>query len=250
MSNIKHSTQNTPNLSENQLQYLRILSPEQHQYVVDAWQALINRKINGHFLNRDHPSPAIPVPFQEDMVLGCDKCYAAICQDTVTEAQISNTIKQIIYRIYDSPYHNEVKDIRDAVEQMIRLASRMIKGTPCCVLASDARCRNQGSADIHRKFVDGIQKVVDAGMDLELDWELSTKATFSLDKLCQLPWAGYTTLEDIHRRQDDSRGQGIQEQLEEMWCHGSCHCWDGDCVSCEDSTYMDRHYTHCPLRRY
>jgi hypothetical protein len=250
MSNIKHSTPNTPNLSENQLQYLRILSPEQHQYVVDAWQALINRKTDSHDLDGNDPSPPTQRPLQEDMGLACDKCYDAICQNRVIESHIGTTIDQIVHRIYDSPYHNEVEDIRDAVEQMIRLASRMIKGTPPCVLASEARCHNQGSADIHRKFVDGIQKVVDAGMDLELDWELSTKATFSLDKLCQLSWAGYTTLEDIHRRQDNARGQGIQEQLEEMWCHGSCHCWDGDCVSCGDSTYMDRHYKHCPLRRY
>jgi hypothetical protein len=250
MNDIKLSNPNTQNLSENQLQYLRILSPAQHQYVVDAWQALITHKANSHFLNRNDPPPRSPMPYHDDEVLAFDECYDAICQNKVIETQISTTIDQIIHRIYDSPDHNEVEDIRDAVEQMIRLASRMIKGTPCYVYAFENQCQNLGSTDIHRKFVDGIQKVVNAGLDLELDWELSTKATFSLDKLCQQSWAGYATLQDIHRTQDDERGQGIQEQLEEMWCHGSCHCWDGDCASCGDSTYMDRHYKHCPLRRF
>jgi hypothetical protein len=179
MSDIKHSTPHISNLSENQLQYIRILSPQQHQYVVDAWQALVNRKTNSHDLDENDASRPIPRPYQEDMGLACDKCYDAIRQNRVIESQIGHTIDQIIHRIYDFPYHNEVEDIRDAVEQMIRLASRMIKGTPPCVLASEARCHNQGSADIHRKFVDGIQKVVDAGMDLELDWELSTNTRLS-----------------------------------------------------------------------
>jgi hypothetical protein len=201
--------------------------------------------------------PIFVVPSKEDVIIAFDNCYRNISAKFINEPQITIVIDKIVDRVYDSPIVSEVEDIKEAVQQIIFLASRLVKGEACGECHLGSRVANPGSAELHLLFGYAIQNLVDVGTDLKLDWKLSVKATFAFDKLCKIIGGEYLSLEefDIHRTPIHPQNLEGQEELEEMWCHQSyrgegCHCWDGSYASFGDEWYMDRHYKHCPLGRY
>jgi len=139
----------------------------------------------------------------------------------VDEDYIINLIEGIVERV------REEGGINEAMEQVISLAARMIKGEDCQECGSlEYEPPIRGSSDLVDEFVNALARLVQISGEQGMNLVFSTKANFSIAKLATiyderfwLPIIG-----DVYMDADE------MEVMEEMWCHEKgCSCWDYFC---------------------
>jgi hypothetical protein len=112
--------------------------------------------------------------------------------------------------------------VNEAMEQVVSLAARMVKGEGCGECGShDYQSPVRGSIDLTDEFVDALADLVNTASEQGIDLVLSTKARFSIDKLVTIYYE-YDWLQSLFEMDMET------DELEEMWCHENqkCWCWD------------------------
>ena len=188
---------------------------------------------------------AVHDPNQE-VLKAFNKCYEDICDGKINETSITDTINQIVDLVDVTPSIAIGGAINEAVERLISLASRMIKGEGCGQCWTGCKCPKPGSPELHNTFVDAIELLEHTGKTLGLELSLSVKARFSLNMLCEILGPQYSSLRKLSQMSDGGGWEFWVEQLEEMWCQRApgCQCWD------EDHGWANVHHKHCELTQF
>jgi hypothetical protein len=130
--------------------------------------------------------------------------------------------------------------VNEAMEQMVSLAARMVKGERCGECGSlDYHSPIRGSIDLTDEYVDALADLVNIASEQGTDVVLSAKARFSIDKLV-------TIYDEYHWLQNLFKMDFETDDLEEMWCHKSqsCWCWEFGGRSDEHSEKCGLHAHH------
>jgi hypothetical protein len=191
-------------------------------------------------------------PTKWQINLAVRDCYTQITRNRADENYIYAVIQAIVYE-WGNADEVDKNDHRNAMENLITLASRMVKGEKCTVCNDDEPSPLRGSETIHQHFADAMLQLVDDYPDPPLNIDLGDKSKFALTKLCEIHpetyrWVKYLT-----------KGRGPEwEGYETMWCGydikggvynfddedrddyvRTCDCWDQD--------YGPEHEKYCPF---
>jgi hypothetical protein len=250
MEDIISQFPSSPGLSEEQLQYLQgLIDYRQRLYIQKELQESPSKEINLDSLVRTIERSKHECYSYRRVDLAFNKCYANICAGCPDDESIIETVEMIVDKVDERMTLAKGEEIRTAVEQMIFLAARLVKGEACEECKSGYRSPNPGSARLHELVVDGIECIEEIGKDLGLKWSLSAKGVFALNKLCFIFLIYYSSIQylSLPHYFDYQQYQGIEEGLDESWCHDleeapNCHCWDKDSMD-----LIGGHAKHCAL---
>jgi hypothetical protein len=199
-----------------QLQYLRDL-PAQHKFMImDAIEDPVKKARMVVMVQGGHMI-SLPEPTGEQITLAYQDCYNDIVKGDVDENCI-DSIRQAILSYPTSEYHNYGK--KEGVEQLLSLASRMIKGERCGECEISFRSPTRGSDDLHRELSRAIRHIVG---DTRMGSSLSLKSKFALKKLCSIYPSYYRPLEEYLIGNTNPRSA----IYEKMWCHENVHLIGG-----------------------
>ena len=140
----------------------------------------------------------------------------------------------IVGALAERAAHNK-EGLQEAVEQLVFLAARMVKGEGCQHHPEyESPCK--GSGGIHPFFEYALENLHMALDDEGSSWSYSSKAEFALLKLKSIHPGVYAFLKAGGVKSSMSRD--LWEQYEEMWCHdheecSGCGCWDAGNLSSE-----------------
>jgi bacterioferritin-associated ferredoxin len=178
-------------------------------------------------------NPAIGRPglllSSQELSIAVENVYSKLSSNIeVEERYIVNLVVAIVDRV-----RIDGEGMTEGIEQVVRLAARMVKGEACgkCYSA-EYQSPTRSSIDLARQFVDAIEALDGIATALGVKVFMSSKPKFSIEKLCSI----YDHFDQVRHLIDDLNDI---EELEEMWCH------DGCCASCWDSGDGDLHLKWC-----
>ena len=160
---------------------------------------------------------SLPKPTKEQIALAYQDCFNEIVKGEVDETYIDSIRHSILsYPATEDHRYGE----KDAVEQLLSLASRLVKGKHCeeCRMDFKSPTRGwRGSDGLHRELSRAIHRIVEDSTEGTLGWSLSLKMKFALNKLNHIYPGHYRSLETLI----DSSPQSVI--YETMWCHENVH---------------------------
>jgi hypothetical protein len=187
---------------------------------------------------------------KQDIALVVQDCYSDICKQKVNEAYIMVVIEGIVRYMDENATKGE--DVKEGVEQLLRLAARTIKGEDCNECGEEYESMSAVSDELHVHVVQAIQQLEHIGQERDYQWSLGDKPKYSLDKLSS-EYFPYHQL--LHLGTANDLYPNRVQQFEEMWCHkpreadstvgryqyDTCTCWDR-----EDGSEELGHVKYCP----
>ena len=199
------------------LQYLRDLPARHRAMIMDAVEDPIKKARmvvmaqGGHMIS-------LPKPTKEQIALAYQDCYNEIVKGEVDETYI-DSIRHSILSYSTTENHRYGK--KDAVEQLLSLASRLVKGERCeeCRINFKSPTRGwQGSDELHRKLSRAIYSIVGYTEEAGQGWSLTLKLKFALNKLARIYPKHYQSLEFLIWNSNPHSAI-----YETMWCHENVH---------------------------
>ena len=130
--------------------------------------------------------------------------------------------------------------VEKAMEHLILLASRMVKGEECLWCEEPYLSPTRGSAQLRRQFAKAMKKLDEISQELALPWSMSDRSQFALDKLCSIQPTYYGPVDHLLQHSEYNVDSQNLVYLS-MWCHNNenwkdgedqevvkfiCHCWD------------------------
>jgi hypothetical protein len=197
------------------LQYLRDLPVQHKAMIMDAVEDPIKKAKTAVLMNTGAILP--PKPTKEQINLTVRDCYNDIVQGKVYE----NYIEAIHDTIVSSYKENRYGE-KEGVEQLVSLASRLVKGEECLECMISFQSPTRGSDVLHRVLCEGIHKIVGDERDADKQWSLSLKSRSALDKLCRIFPTPYRPLRYLLGKKNP-----WSRMYETMWCHVNVHSIGG-----------------------
>jgi len=223
-------------LSDRQVNYLNSLSSDQQARVLGVVGLTSAQRVKSILLNNSIHQPGLFLS-KAEIAIGVKDCYDAIAAGRIDVYDIFAVIEGILDRTKEDAIVKG-EGIEGGVQQLLFLASRMVKGEACeeCEVGVIS-CWTS----VHFDFIDALVEIEEFATKHDLKFQLDTKAEFALDKLCKIfegisLGRGYSTFRYLIQG-----GLENTQQLEEMWCNedNSCICWD--------TTVGDHHGIMCEL---
>ena len=219
----------TQSPSEQQIKYLQYF-PSYHKSRIVAALAGPEERIKSILLDLQINRPG-RILTKEELTIAIKDCYKSICLDRMEW----NYCRAIIGAVTDRAF-TDTSWAREAAEQLIFLAARLIKGEDC---GDHPNYESPGHlwAGVHQDFADGIGDLEEIGQG-KGEFTYSDKARFALDKLSLLYPKQYAVAPMCGPPQDIPGTGNLREEFEQMWCHDNekcrkCNCWDIDNGSCQ-----------------
>ena len=220
------------------LQYLRDLPAQHKAMIMDAMEDPIQKarmvvKAQGGYM------PWFPNPTREQIILAYQECYNDIVKGEVDKDYIDSIRESILSHPVPESHRHEQKD---GVEQLLSLASRLVKGEHCGECNTNFKSptrRFKGLDELHGKVGRSIVCIIGDAKGSKAEWSLSLKSKFALNKLSYIYPHEYRPLKFLIR--DPNPRSAIYET---MWCHENehsvaghgkddsgehkmiCRCWD------------------------
>jgi len=220
-------------ISDRQANYLRSLPPSRRAVVLNTVGATRAQRVKKILLNYKLHQPGTFLSMS-DLIVASDNCYNDICAGIIDVDYILDLMDAIIDRT-EKDALTKGKGVQGGAEMLLSIASRMIKGQACGDCG--AGVWSQGCTTPAEFVVDGLLELEEVGKKMNLEWKLTNKAKFSLDKLCSVYGHCFDEVKHLSKTSEPQRHQ----ELEEMWCndHPGCNCWDDEAG--------DNHYIGCEI---
>jgi hypothetical protein len=152
---------------------------------------------------------------KEEIDLAVRECYDNICNGRISPVYIDAVIMGIWDRTVEDA-STKGAEIQEGVEQILWLASRVVKGQACGE-CGEGIVRNGHS--VNDFTVMALEELGQTGKDVGLEWKLSDKGRFMLDKLISIFESDYGKFRHLAETRDASDRYRGYEELETMWCH-------------------------------
>ena len=256
MGNFDSRYNPTQGLTEQQLQYLRDLSP------VDKRQAMAALGQDPIIKPRTPSGSALDNPYtlltkdQYDLLI--KKCYRDICSGTLNEQYLKVIIiglpervkmdeqgaEQAKFQAIITGLPERVKTdkmgVEKAMEHLVSLASRMVKGEECLWCKEEYVSPTRGPAELHQHFAQAMKKLDEISQERGIKWTMSGRSQFALDRLGSIHPTYYQPVQYLLEH-GVYRVNPENEMYQTMWCHDNenwyddeeegvskftCHCWD------------------------
>jgi len=218
--------------------YIVHISPEEKAWVLAALGDNRLEKAKAILSSIHIPNPGLLLDDNE-MSSAIEDCITQISANKVNEGYLSKVVEAIVDRVRKEPM-----EVEYGVEQVLFIASSLVRGEACGLCGEDCRssAKQSGGTCNPQIFVDAIDKLDNIAHGKQIRWSTSHRGNFMLGKLYQIH-PEFESIGWIYRPSDAS-GQPIDdEEIEQMWCggyDGVCGCWEGEC---------DIHSQQCPLCR-
>jgi hypothetical protein len=228
--------------TKEQLKYLQNLPAKHRAMIIDALDET-TEKAKAVIVH--HYTPSAIIPTKKQIGLTYQDCYAEIARGNADENYVFSVIHALVYQANNSGYLNG-KEVQEAVEQLINLASRLVKGEQCSECDIDYTSPNRLSTGVQEDAASGMMEIVDEARENDVLWELGYKSKFALAKLSSIFPTPYQPLQYLI--QDENKKNVLYET---MWCHenvklfgvgdgydsgeedegyneyeSTCNCWD------------------------
>ena len=218
-------------VSDRQLNHLRSLSQQELAQVLGtegctptgrARTILLDERIEkpGHLLTKD------------DIDLAVRECYDDICHGHFSPIYVDAVIEGIWDRTVEDAV-TKGEGIQEGVEQLLWLTSRVVKGQACRECGEGIENGGHSSSDF---TVMALEELEQTSKDMGLEWRLSDKGRFMLDKLITIFESDYGKIRHLAETLDPAIRYRGYEELETMWCdeYPECRCWDENRVEYHD----------------
>jgi len=229
-----------------QLQYLRDLPPKHKTMIKNTVDDPTEKAKTAVLMHGGGMVP--PKPTKEQITLAYQDCYYDIVKGKVDENYIDSIRHAVVsYLLKDGRIYE--KSVQEAVEQLLYLASRMVKGENCLECGIDYTSSIRGSDELHEILAEGVGEIVRHAKEVGVEWSLGFKSEFALNKLSSIFPAYYQPVRYLLR---NSRSRC--PLYETMWCHENAHPYGDDEVNsgehemictCRDDGYEGAHCKMC-----
>jgi hypothetical protein len=137
--------------------------------------------------------------------------------------------------------------VAGAMEQLILLASRMVKGEECLWCEEEYVSPTRGPAELHQQFAQAMKKLDAISQERGIQWTMSTRSQFALDRLGSIDHTNYGPVQYLLEH-GSYRVNPDNKMYQTMWCHDNvnwydgqeeklkhtCHCWDNGMEGCHE----------------
>jgi hypothetical protein len=223
-------------VTEEQLKYLRSLSPEEQARVLGTEGCSPTGRARTILLDEGIQKPG-HLLIKEEIDLAVQECYDDICRGDISPIYINAVIEGIWDRTVEDAI-TEGKGIQEGVEQLLWLTSRVVKGQACRECGVGI---GEDRHSVNHFTVMALEELEQTGKDMGLEWRLSNKGRFTLDKLIAIFESDYGKFQHLAETPNPSDRYRRYDQLETMWCHEypECTCWD--------ENRLDHHHEECDV---
>jgi hypothetical protein len=210
-----------------QVNLLKSLSSDEQANILGVVGATPVNRVKSILLNNKVHHPGL-ILSKSGLALAVKDCYNEICAGRYDDRLIFALIDGIIDRTEEDA-RTKGEGIKDAVEQLLHLASRFVKGQAC----GEEDCNGCYAGDsatyllVQKDFALGIMDLDQFAKEQKLEIKLSDRASYSLLKLCSIFGEYYDSIRYLAKKPEPF----YFVQLEEMWCNwrakdSDCRCWD------------------------
>jgi hypothetical protein len=213
-----HKSAKAKKSSERFSQYLKPLSPEEiYSTVLQHLENDPTKRAKFMLMNDTTiGKPIIPMT-QGDMYLIVKDCYERIAGNSADLAYINAVVEGIEQQVHRAQGSLEELMIW-AIEKILDLAARMVKGEGCTDCCGNCRKPNRFDSFSKANILDALDdlgfEAADEGIDLS---RLSDRAKFCLDKL-RSTHSVYVFIYDLSQAENPRKNEPIEGAMGEMWC--------------------------------
>jgi hypothetical protein len=188
-------------VTDSRLKYLRSLSPEEQARVLGTEGCSPTERTRTILLDERIQRPGRFLT-KEEIDLAVQESYDDICDGNISPIYVNATIEGIWDRTVEDAVA-EGKGIQEGVEQLLWLTSRVVKGQAC----RECGAGIGGNRHYVNHFtVMALEELEQTGKDLGLEWRLSDKGRFTLDKLIAIFESDYGKFQHLAETPNPSDG--------------------------------------------